>query len=215
MMLKRDCTNLCLDTLFDETRPASPESIVFDSEFPESFSNMPSDDEYTQSFLDYWLSELRPPSPQIPESIGELLHGHSLPDETVRTDNRLMAHICDPFYEGNYVCDEFHFFEDAVNKQSESACNQNKFEDFTVSNEEPDSPAKSCHSQSIIPDSKPLQDSSLCHSRVHDLTETDSHPEMLMLPAETVETGPVAPSSDTNNQSCFVRRPPWTAKNLD
>lgn len=93
IMLERDCTNSCLDTLFDEIRPDSPESIVFDSECQESFRDMPSDSECTQSFLHYCLSELRPSSPQILESIGDLDDvsnqlpcGQSLPEETSTAD---------------------------------------------------------------------------------------------------------------------------------
>ncbi|XP_030277436.1 uncharacterized protein LOC115584134 isoform X2 [Sparus aurata] len=217
IMPERDYSNLCHDTLLDEIRPDSPESVVFDSEFCESISNMPFDDEYTQSFLDYWMSELRPSTPQIPESIGDqdevlnaLTCGQNLPEEIVTADNRLvykkvsrrlMAHIYDPAYDRKYVCDK--------------VCNQNKSDDSPVSMGEPNIPPKPCQFENTTPDSKPLQDSSLSHSTVPDLTVSDLHPEMLMPPSGTMEREPRVPSLNNNDQSFFVRPPPWKAKNLD
>lgn len=177
-MPERDCTDSCLDTLCDEIRPDSPES----------FSNMPSHNEYTQSFLDFWLSELGSSTPRSLESIGDLDEvlnqlpcGQSLPDEIVTTDDRhvykpvsrrLMAHARDPVYEGKYVYDE------------------DKFADSTVNMGEPHSPARSCYFAGIIPDPKPLQEFSLSHSTVLDLTVTDSHPEILMPPLEQSRQDP-------------------------
>nr|XP_033480159.1 uncharacterized protein LOC117255394 [Epinephelus lanceolatus] len=229
IMLERDSSDLCLDTMVDDIRTESPNSIVFDNELNECLSNMPSD-QYSQSFLDFWLSELRPSTPEILKSldIDEVLNqqpcGPSLPDETVDADSRpvykqvsddLMAHVQDPVYKEKHVCDKVHFFEDPVDKLCEKTCDQKKIEDLTVSTGEPHGPAKSCHSARTIPDSKSLQDSSVSDSTVPVLTVTDSHPQMVMPPAGTVETRPIASSSNTIDQSFFVKPPPWAAKNLD
>lgn len=109
----------------------------------------------------------------------------------------MTAHIHDPVFDEKYVCDEVNFFEDAVNKWSEKACNRNKFKSLIVIMGQPHIPALSCHFESIISD-KTLQDSSRSHSAVLSQTVTDSHPEMLMPPTGTVEIGPIAPSSNTN-----------------
>lgn len=90
MILASDFGNPCLDRLFDEIRP---ESIVLEREFQESSSDISSNSQYTQSFLDYWLSELAPSTPQMIESMenfedlsNPLPSGQSLPEEIVPAD---------------------------------------------------------------------------------------------------------------------------------
>lgn len=93
-----DSTNSCFDNVFNEIRPDSPESIEFDSKHNESVNNI-SDNEYTQSFLDYWLSELSPPTPQMPESPEDsedlavsMDESHS-PAKSIRLQDSLQAHL--------------------------------------------------------------------------------------------------------------------------
>ncbi|XP_056228882.1 uncharacterized protein LOC130167003 [Seriola aureovittata] len=225
IMLERDCSDSCLDTFFDEMRPDSPESIAFYSEFHESCNSMPSDNEYSQSFLDYWLAALRPPMPPNLESTGgldEVLNQlpcvQNVPDDTVTEDKpvceSLMTDTLDPIYEQKYFCDKVNYFEDVASKRSEKAC-EIRFEDSAISMEDPHSPAKFCHFESMKADSKPSHNPPLSHSEVLNLTVTDSYPEMLMPPTREGETGPMAPSSNTNDQSFFVRPPPRTTKDLD
>lgn len=79
--LKIDTSSL-LD-VFNEDRPDSPESLVFD--FPESYSDIPSDD--AQSFVDHWLFELKPSDPQVAESVGNFIE--DITEETHNLYNRV------------------------------------------------------------------------------------------------------------------------------
>ncbi|XP_062243378.1 uncharacterized protein LOC133953471 [Platichthys flesus] len=159
--LERDCTDSCFDNFFVEIRPDSPDSIVLDYEFHESFNREPitSDFAYTQSFLQHWLSELGPCTPQylegeLDEVLNQLPCGQSDPDATVSEDNKItskqlsgtsLEHKGDPVYEEKCACDTKNYSEEAADVLSEKASDQNKFEDLEVSMGNPPCPTKPCH----------------------------------------------------------------------
>ncbi|CAJ1052175.1 ankyrin-2 isoform X3 [Xyrichtys novacula] len=117
LITEGDQTDLCSSTYLEAIRSESPESILPDSEISGLHSEKTLENEYSESFIHYWLSELHPTFSEIPETgdldkdLNKLPSRQSPSTETVKANRlsyrpvsrRLMSHVCDPVYKGHVL----------------------------------------------------------------------------------------------------------------
>jgi hypothetical protein len=169
-----------------------------------------SETEYTQTFLDYWLSAL--PAPEHIASLGEsekepLTQSDesesSLVDEiTFSTEDPLVykpgssmltSHMYDPLYKGPF------FYSGAQSSECTEEDQTGLLRDThqSVGTEEQQSPEMLSHIQSIS-DDKMAGESSLTHAKVTDYTVPECPTDTPMSQPETPATGPIVCTPDSS-----------------
>nr|XP_046195817.1 uncharacterized protein LOC124027430 isoform X2 [Oncorhynchus gorbuscha] len=145
-----ELSEFCLDESFAEDRADSPESFISEGEYEHvhetltKTSPLPPEDEYARSFVQYWLSELRPSSAEPMTSLDELDAAETSPSTEMEDSesqpvyefsegntssleyrlvykavpSTLMAHTFDPAYQGETYLNKSGVFEYAKDRQA-------------------------------------------------------------------------------------------------